>query len=117
MAGKYVIRNYGTARQIPYKGKYYTINGDGAIETDDEGLTKAAEAMGQMHVTVRSTVPKAVVADTPPPTASADSSELPESLEELTVKKLKALAALRGVEVPTSVKKKADLIELLLKEN
>ena len=115
---KYIIRNYGPSAQIPYKDKSITITSDVVIETDDPELVSAASSIPNIHVTTRPGA-KAVA---PPKVEEPISSETegvaeePVDFESMTVAALKELAVEKGIELPTRVKK-AEIVELLLKEN
>lgn len=50
---RFVIRNYGPSRQIPYKGQQICMGRDQAIETDDEKMVVALGKADEIHVTDR----------------------------------------------------------------
>lgn len=50
---RFVIRNYGTSKQVPYKGQSITFLHDQAIETDDEDEARALAGQDRAHLTDR----------------------------------------------------------------
>ena len=102
---RFVIRNYGPSRQIPYKGQQLCLSNDQSIETDDEEEAAAFEAYEAIHVTDRGS-------ELAPPLVEESVEESKEvSYEGMTVKELQVIAKDR--EIKTSGLNKADLIEAL----
>lgn len=50
---RFVIRNYGPSRQIPFGSQQICFSRDTAIETDDEKLVEAMRSHKAIHVTDR----------------------------------------------------------------
>ena len=138
---RFVIRNYGQTRQVPYQNTQIIIARDGAIETDDEDIAATMKEQKDITVTdhgaqATSTPPKqkkkkkkkrqvtvddveAVNAENFPDkdekeeTPQKDkSTEIDEiAYEDMTVVELKVLAKDR--QIPTSGLLKAELIQAL----
>lgn len=137
---RFVIRNYGTSKQVPYKGQQIVFLHDQAIETDDEGEAKALAGQDRAHLTDRGLdavalvppevpdkkkerkvtvdkepVPKEDSEDVqekePEPEVAPEESEDGIAYEEMTVKELQVLAKDR--QLPTSGLLKAELIQAL----
>lgn len=137
---RFVIRNYGTSKQVPYKGQQITFIHDQAIETDDEILAGALAAQDRAHLTDRgldavALVPpevpdekkerKVTVDKEPVPKEDAEDIQKKESetdaaseeiddgiaYEEMTVKELQVLAKDR--QLSTSGLLKDELIQAL----
>jgi len=107
---RFMIRNYGPSRQVPYKAQTLCIEHDGVIETDDVGEAAALAAEELMHVTDRNE-------GSEPVSLSAEQSEKPETpadeiaYDDMNVKELKAIAKDRQLDVKGQLK--ADLIKTL----
>jgi len=134
---RFVIRNYGPTRQVPYQNTQIYIARDGAMETDNENI--AATMKGQKDMTVtdhgvqsnpapseepkqkgkdkkrqitvdKEPVPKEdPVEKTTPEVVSEEAEEI--AYEEMTVKELQVLAKDR--QLTTSGLLKAELIQAL----
>jgi len=134
---RFVIRNYGQSRQVPYQNTQIYIARDGAMETDDEDI--AATMKGQKDMTVtdhgvqsnpapseepkqkgkdkkrqitvdKEPVPKEdPVEKVTPEVVSEEAEEI--AYEEMTVKELQVLAKDR--QLTTSGLLKAELIQAL----
>jgi len=134
---RFVIRNYGQSRQVPYQNTQIYIARDGAMETDDENI--AATMKGQKDMTVtdhgvqsnpappeepkqkgkdkkrqitvdKEPVPKEdPVEKVTPEVVSEEAEEI--AYEEMTVKELQVLAKDR--QLTTSGLLKAELIQAL----
>jgi len=50
---RFVIRNYGPSRQIPYKGMSICLSNDQCIETDDADMAATFSSEKSIHVTDR----------------------------------------------------------------
>jgi len=133
---RFVIRNYGTSKQVPYKGKQIVFLHDQAIETDDEDEAKTLAAQDRAHLTDRGLdavalmppevkgrkvtvdkepVPKEDPEDVqekePEPEAASEDTGDEISYKEMTVKELQVLAKDR--QLSTSGLLKAELIQAL----
>jgi hypothetical protein len=104
---RYVIRNYGLTRQIPYKGQQIFIANDQAIETDDEELVTVLRAQENLHVTDRGSELASTLSEKPESTE--ESEEM--AYADLHVKDLLVLAKDR--QLKTTGLNKAKLIEAL----
>lgn len=134
---RFVIRNYGQSRQVPYQNTQIYIARDGAMETDNENI--AATMKGQKDMTVtdhgvqsnpapseepkqkgkdkkrqitvdKEPVPKEdPVEKVTPEVVSEEAEEI--AYEEMTVKELQVLAKDR--QLTTSGLLKAELIQAL----
>lgn len=107
---RFVIRNYGPTRQIPYKGQQLCISNDGVIETDNEEEAKALETHKAICVTDRGSE-LAPSSSEEKPEDSVDEPEV-ESYGSMTVVELRAIAKSR--EMKTSGLDKTKLIEALV---
>jgi len=126
---RFVVRNYGVTRQVPYKGQQVIIANDKAIETDDMELVAVLQNIEAMHVTDRCpgtpgpSLPPIVKTETPEePQASSGESQTSEEPDEVTeeiayndmlLKELQVLAKDRQIKV--SGLNKARLIKALEK--
>jgi len=50
---RFIIRNYGPSRQIPYKGQSICLSNDQCIETDDAEMAETLGSEKSIHVTDR----------------------------------------------------------------
>jgi len=105
---RFVIRNYGASRQIPYKGQSISIANDGIIETDDE--KEAAALKDYEAITVTDRGGGSELAPSSSEKSPEDSVDKPEevSYESMKLPELQAIAKDR--EISTTDKKKPKLI-------
>ena len=108
---RFVIRNYGLTRQIPYKDQQVCIANDQAIETDDEELVAVLRKHENLHITDRSSE----LASSLPVDEPGESGKPEESGEvaykDMLVPDLRVIAKDR--EIKTSGLNKAELIQAL----
>lgn len=136
---RFVIRNYGPSRKVPYKDMHVFIGQDKAIETDDAELANAFASVPKVTVKARPGVPTSPVpVSTPDPEKGVidepvedddfdepvedddefdgedDDDEEDESIDydSMLKRDLLTLARERDVDLPEKITKK-DLIELL----
>jgi hypothetical protein len=112
---RFVIRNYGPSRQIPYKDQNICLSNDQCIESNDEELVaflKSDEEFKTLHVSDRGSELAHCSSHEAEETAVAVIDEAAEiSYDDMTVPELKALCAYRDIK--TSKLLKGELIEAL----
>ena len=120
---RFVVRNYGPTRQVPYRNQQIIIANDKAIETDDMALVAVLQNMEAMHVTDRSPgtpgpslpPPKVVPDEEPQADETPETPETPEEIAygDMLMRELVALAKDRTPPIKVSGLKKAELIKAL----
>lgn len=109
---RFVIRNYGLTRQIPYKDQQVCIANDQAIETDDEELVAVLRKHENLHVTDRGSELASSLPVVDEPERSEESEESDEiAYEDILLKDLQVIAKDR--EIKSSGLNKAELIQAL----
>ena len=90
---RFVVRNYGVTRQVPYKGQQVIIANDKAIETDDMELVAILQNVEAMYVTDR--CPGTPGPSLPPivktedkQTSEAPKAEAPKASDEIEYKEM-----------------------------
>jgi len=125
---KFVVRNYGNTRELPYKNKMIYLARDGAIETDDSEMANALSQFPQIHVAGYPVAEKTEVKNTIAPEKEKADSVLQQENADLKkkleyAKKFDALKRLSMKELQQKAKeqrisyknlKEDDLIAALL---
>jgi len=106
---RFVIRNYGLSRQIPYKDQQVFIANDRAIETDDEELVAVLRKHENLHVTDRGSELASSLLVVDKPEKSEESGEI--AYKDMLMSDLQVIAKSR--EVKTSGLNKVELIQAL----
>lgn len=103
---RFVIRNYGLTRQIPYKDQQVFIANDQAIETDDEELVAVFRKHKNFHITDRGSE---LASSLPVVDEPEKSDEI--AYKDMLLKDLQVIAKDR--EIKTSGLNKAELVQAL----
>ena len=104
---RFIIRNYGLTRQIPYKDQHIFVANDQAIETNDEELVAVLRKHENLSVTDRGSELVSTLSEEPETPEETDEM----SYSELHVKDLQVIAKDRQIKI-TGLNK-AELIEAL----
>ncbi len=96
---RFVIRNYGPSRQVPYKGQSVCLSNDQCVETDNEEMADVFREEERITVTDRgeelAKVPNSSAEEPKEKKVVVDPNEL--SYDDMSLDELRTLAKDRGV--------------------
>lgn len=96
---RFVIRNYGPSRQVPYNGQSVCLSNDQCIETDDDEMANVFREEERITVTDRgeelATISNSPVEESKEEKVVVDPNEL--SYDDMSLDELRALAKDRKI--------------------
>lgn len=107
---RFVIRNYGATRQLPFKGQNIFIANEEVKETDDEEMARALAEYDFITMTDRGTEEKVHPVEEPEDDISLEPVAEEIDYADMTLPELRELAKARPEMNTKGLRKKADFI-------